>query len=143
MPAIELPVRGSLIAGIGSQSSKVCHVWEQSMRYVFLVHRDEAQSNAISTRERDAFENECQANEQDLRQSGHLFAVEGLYSGCTVLTVQAVSGEVSVAETQGKLIRLFFINARGLNEAIQVASKMPQARSGPIEVRPIVELDQA
>ena len=112
------------------------------MRYVFLAYRDEAQWNALSTSERDALENACQANEQDLRQSGHLLAVEGLYSSCAVLTVQAVNGEVSVAETQGQFIRLFFINARDLNEAIQVASRMPQARSGPIEVRPIVELEQ-
>jgi hypothetical protein len=96
----------------------------------------------MTSSERGALENACQANEQDLRQSGHLFAVEGLYSDRIALTVQAVNGEVSVTETQGQLIQLFFINARDLNEAIQVASKMSQARSGPIEVRPIVELDQ-
>ena len=112
------------------------------MRYVFLAYRDEAQWNALSTSERDALENACQVNEQDLRQSGHLLAVEGFYSGYPALTVQVVNGEMSVTETQGQLIRLFFINARDLNEAIQVASKMPQARSGLIEVRPIVELGQ-
>jgi len=52
------------------------------------------------------------------------------------------NGKVSVAdgpfvETNEQLIRLFFINARDLNEAIHVASKMPQARGGPIEVRPM------
>ncbi len=121
---------------------QVGHAWEQCMRYVFLVHRDEAQWNALSTRERDALENTCQANEQDLRQSGHLFAVEGLCNSRTTIMVQAVNGEVSFTETQGQLIRLFFINARDLNEAIYLAAKMPQARSGPIEVRPIMELDQ-
>jgi hypothetical protein len=41
----------------------------------------------------------------------------------------------------GELIRLFFIRTRDLNEAIRVASKMPQAFTGPIEVRPVLTLD--
>src|SRR5512136_856005 len=112
------------------------------MRYVFLAYRDEQQWDAISTCERDALENACQANEQDLRQRGRLFAVESVQSTSSTITVQILNGEVSFTETKGQLIRLFFINARDLNEAIQVAVKMPQARSGPIEVRPIVELSQ-
>ena len=117
------------------------------MKYVFLAYRDEKQWDAMSPSERDALENACLANEQDLRESGHLFTVEGLESSRTAITVQDVNGKVSVtdvpfAETKGQLIRLFFINARDLNEAIQVAAKMPQARRGPIEVKPIVELCQ-
>jgi hypothetical protein len=61
--------------------------------------------------------------------------------------VRFVNGQVSLtdgpcAERQGQLIRLFFIQARDLNEAIRVASQMPQAHRGPIEVRPIMELDR-
>ena len=116
------------------------------MKYVFLAYRDEKQWEAMSSRERDALENACQANEQDLRQSSHLCAVKGLQSSHTAITVQIVNGQVSLtdgpfAERQGQLIRLFFIKARDLNEAIQVASKMPQARAGPIEVRPVTTLD--
>ena len=48
-----------------------------------------------------------------------------------------------LAEIKEQLIQLFFIKARDLNEAIQVASKMPQARTGPIEVRPVIELDRS
>ncbi|MCI0574579.1 MAG: YciI family protein [Chloroflexi bacterium] len=117
------------------------------MKYVFLAYRDEEQWNAMSAGERDALESACLANEQDLRQSGHLFAVEDLQSRNTTLTVQVVNGKVSLtggsfAETKGQLVQLFIINARDLNEAIQVASKMPQARRGPIEVRPIIDLDK-
>lgn len=112
------------------------------MRYVFLAYKDEKQWDAMSTHERDALENACQANEQDLRQSGRLFAVESLQSSRSGITVRILNSKVSFTETKGQLIRLFFINARDLNEAIQVASKMPQARSGPIEVRPIIELNQ-
>ena len=114
------------------------------MRYVLLAYKDERQSDAMEAHERVALENACAANEQDLRQSGRLLAVEDLTSGHTAITVRVVNGMVSVTEspvieTKGQLSRLFFINARDLNEAIQVASKMPQVRSGPIEVRPIME----
>ena len=117
------------------------------MKYVFLAYRDEKQWDAMSASERDALEHAGQANEQDLRQSGHLLAVEGLQSSHTAITVRIVNGKVSLTdgpctETQWELIRLFFINGRDLNEAIRVVSKMPQAREGPIEVRPVMELDR-
>ena len=117
------------------------------MRYVFLAYKDERQSVAMSARERAALDNECAANEQDLWQSGHLLAVEDLHTSHTAITVRVVNGMVSVtdspvAKAQGQLIRLFFINARDLNEAIQIAVQMPQVRIGLIEVRSIVELNQ-
>jgi hypothetical protein len=117
------------------------------MRYIFLAYRDEKQWEAMSANERDVLESACRANEQDLQESGRILAVEDLQSSRTAITVQDVNGKVSVtdvpfAETKGQLIRLFFINANDLNEAIQVAAKMPQARRGPIEVKPIVELCQ-
>ena len=118
------------------------------MKYIFLVYRDEKQWEAMSTQERDVFENACLANEQDLRQSGHLLAVEGLQSSNTAITVRIENGKVALTDgpfagTQGQLIRLFFVQARDLNEAIRVASKMPQARRGPIEVRPVMESDRS
>ena len=75
----------------------------------------------------------------------HLIRVGGLQSSSTATTVRVQKGKVSVtdgpfAETKEQLIGIFTIN-RDLNEAIQVASAMPQAR-GPIEVRPILEFDQ-
>lgn len=117
------------------------------MKYVFLAYRDEKQWEAMSAAERDALENACLVHEQDLRQSGRLVAVEGLQSSSTALTVRIVNGQVSLTDgsmagTPGQLIRIFFIRARDLNEAILVASKMPQARTGPIEVRPVMEFDQ-
>lgn len=111
------------------------------MKYLLLVYGDERQWDAMSTSERDAFEDACLANDEALRESGHLLAVEGLYSSHTAATVRVHSGKVSIndgpfAQMKEQLIGLYFINARDLNEAIQVASNMPQARTGPIEVRP-------
>lgn len=115
------------------------------MKYVFLVYQDE-QGDGLSPYERDLFETVCQASEQELRQSGHLLSVEGLQASDTAIMVQLVNGEVSLrdgpfTETRRELIQLFFIDARDLNEAIRLASKMPQARRGPIEVRPVLKSD--
>ena len=117
------------------------------MMYAFLAYADEKQWDAMSTSERDALGNACRSNDEVLRKSGHLIRVEGLQSSSTATTVRVQKGKGAVtdgpfAETKEQLIGIFTINARDLNEAIQVASKMPQARGGPIEVRPILEFDQ-
>jgi hypothetical protein len=97
--------------------------------------------------EREALGNACLANDQALRASGRLLAVEGLQSSRTAITVRLQHGGLSVsdgpyAEAAEQLIGIFTIDARDLNEAIQVAACMPQACAGPIEVRPIMILDQ-
>jgi hypothetical protein len=117
------------------------------MKYIFLVFQDEEQWNAQSTRERAAFEDACRASEQALWQSGHLLAVENLQSSRTAITVRIVDGRVfltegTLAKTKEQLIGIFFIKARDLNEAIQVASKIPQAWGGAIELRPMMEFNQ-
>jgi hypothetical protein len=113
------------------------------MKYVLLVYRDEQQWEVMSAGERKVFVESCRANEQDMRQSHHLVDIETLQSD-TTLTVRVVSGRLSltdgpVADTEQQLVQLLIVKAKDLNQAIQVASKMPQARGGPIEVRPVVE----
>jgi hypothetical protein len=117
------------------------------MKYLLLAYADERQLEALSTSERDALANACLANDEALRKSGHLLAVEGLEHSRSATMVRVYNGKLSIAEgpyaeTKEQLIGLFFINARDLNEAIQVAAKMPQARGGPIEVRPILKFDE-
>ena len=116
------------------------------MLYVLLAYEDEQQA-ALSSSEREAFRNACQANDEALRISGHLLAAEALQNICTATTVRLQHGQLSVtvgglAATREQLIGIFTITARDLNEAIQVAASMPQARGGPIEVRPIVAYEQ-
>ena len=117
------------------------------MRYVLLAYRDEQQLDAMSSSERDALANACLDNDEALRKSGHLLAVEGLQGSRSATTVRVQNGKLSVsdgpyAKTKEQLIGIFTIAARDLNEAIQVAAKMPQAHGGLIEVRPILEFDQ-
>jgi hypothetical protein len=114
------------------------------MQYLFLAYADAKRLDALSTSERDAFEHACLANDKALRESGHLLTVEALQRNNTT-TVQVHNGKVSVTDCQlaaanEQLVGLFFIDARDLNEAIQVAARMPQASGGPIEVRSMMAL---
>ncbi len=82
-----------------------------------------------------------------LKKNGHLLAVEQLEPVQTAITVRVRNGKLSVtdgpfAETKEQVGGFFLIEARDLNEAIQVASQFPSARFGSLEVRPVRELDR-
>ena len=77
-----------------------------------------------------------------IRKSGHCIASEALESVHTATTVRVRSGTVSItdgpfAETKEQLAGFYMIDAADLDEAIAIASKIPPARVGSIEVRPI------
>ena len=115
------------------------------MKYLFLAYGDEKQLAAMSASERHALGSECMANDELLRKNGHLLAVQGLQNSRSATTVRVQNGKAFVtdgpyAETKEQILGIFTIDARDLNEAIQLASNMPQVHAGPIEVRPIVEL---
>ena len=112
------------------------------MRYIFLAYNDEALLQSMPPSEREALGNACAANDDALRTSGHLLAVEGLQHSDSATTVRVQNGKVSLADgpyalTTEQLSGLFVIDARDLNEAIQIAAQMPQTRGGPIEIRPL------
>jgi len=81
---------------------------------------------------------------EDLRRSGHLVGCNRLEPPETATTVRVRMGKVSTtdgpfAETKEQLGGYYVIEARDLNEAIQVAARIPGARLGCVEVRPIAE----
>lgn len=81
---------------------------------------------------------------EELRQSGRLVLTHALQSVRSATTVRVRHGRLSTtdgpfAETKESLGGFFLVEARDLNEAIQVAAKWPSARLGSIEVRPIEE----
>ena len=109
------------------------------MKYLCLVYLEEGKLHAVPDRE-------CQACGDGLRQSGVLVAAEALQPVATASTVRIRNGKVSVtdgpfAETKEQLAGFYLIEARDLNDAIQVASKIPPAREGSIEVRPVRTLE--
>ena len=82
---------------------------------------------------------------ESLVTSGHLLGGEALEPVHTATTVRVRNGKMSVtdgpfAETKEQLAGFYFIDARDLDEAIQIAAKIPPARVGSIEVRPVREL---
>jgi len=81
----------------------------------------------------------------ELRASGHLISGTPLHPTHTATTVRVRNGQLAVtdgpfAETKEQLAGFYLIDARDLNEAIQLASKIPPAKYGSIEVRPTREL---
>ena len=105
------------------------------MKYLCLVYLDEKRLDELP-------DEDCVAYDTAIRKSHHCIASEALYSVQTATTVRVRSGKVAVtdgpfAETKEQLAGFYMIEARDLNEAIQLASKIPPARVGCVEVRPI------
>lgn len=114
------------------------------MKYLCLAYEEEKKLNALSKSEWDPLRRETLDYVEELRKSGYLMATHALQSVQTAATVRIRGGKLSVtdgpfAETKEQLGGFFLIEARDLNEAIQVASRWPSARLGSIEVRPIEE----
>ena len=83
--------------------------------------------------------------DEALRRSGHLLAAQALQPVETATTIRVRNGKLSTtdgpfAETKEQLGGFVLIEARDLNDAIQVAAQIPMGRRGSIEVRPIKEL---
>jgi hypothetical protein len=107
-----------------------------------MAYEEESKLNALSQGEWDALRTETLNYLDELKKSGYLIAAEPLQSVRNAATVRVRDGKVSItdgpfAETKETLGGFFLINAKDLNEAIQVAAKWPSARLGSIEVRPV------
>jgi hypothetical protein len=119
---------------------------EETMKYLCLVYHEEEKMDALPASEYDAIVREVLAYREELRQGGHYITSSPLESVQTATTIRVRGGKVSVtdgpfAETREQLGGFYLIEARDLNEAIRLASQMPPARLGCIEVRPLKEFD--
>jgi hypothetical protein len=115
------------------------------MRYVCLVYLVEQDLAVMTTPEADRCTAESLACDDALRRAGHLVVAHALQPVETATTVRVRGGKLFTtdgpfAETKEQLGGFLLIEARDLNEAIQVAARIPLARRGSIEVRPIREL---
>ncbi|HEV8518551.1 MAG TPA: YciI family protein [Burkholderiales bacterium] len=105
------------------------------MKYLCLVYLDEKRLDELP-------DEDCVDFDAGIRKTGQCLASEALQSVQTATTVRMRGGKLSVtdgpfAETKEQLAGFYMIEARDLNEAIQVAAKIPPARVGCVEVRPI------
>lgn len=109
------------------------------MKYVCLVYLEEEKLRAVPDRE-------CAAAGDGLKKSGRLVAAEALQPVKTAKTVRIRQGQVKIldgpfAETKELLAGFYLIDAKDMDEATEIASRIPPAREGSIEVRPVRELE--
>jgi hypothetical protein len=109
------------------------------MKYVCLVYLEKQKLHAVP-------DNECFACGEELKANGLLIAAEALQPVETATSVRVRDGSMMTtdgpfAETKEQLAGFYLIEARDLNDAILLAAKIPPAREGTIEVRPVRELD--
>ena len=114
------------------------------MKYLCLIYNDERQLSAMSEADYRALADETLALDEELRSSDYVVASDALEPVRAAVTVRVRDGRLSAtdgpfAETKEQLGGFFLIEARDLNEAIQLAGRIPSARLGSVEVRPISE----
>lgn len=117
------------------------------MKYLCLIYDEEKKMAAMDKSTSDAFMGEYFAFTEGIRQSGHYLGGEALQPVETATCVRLRNGKVSTtdgpfAETREQLGGYYMIEAKDLNDAIQVASRIPSAKYGTVEVRPIMVFDQ-
>jgi len=115
------------------------------MQYLLLIYQNEAEMAKADPATMQAMHDEYRIFTQSIIQSGHFKGGDALERTATATTVRVRNGKLSVtdgpfAETKEQLAGFYMIDAKDLNEAIQLASRIPPARIGSIEVRPTREL---
>ena len=115
------------------------------MRYLCLIYEDEKKYESMSQEEAGAIFGEYFGFTESIKQSGQYVGGEALQPTNTATTVRVRNGKVSTtdgpfAETKEQLGGYYLVNAADLNEAIQIAARIPGARFGSVEVRPIMEV---
>src|SRR5262245_17978028 len=105
------------------------------MKYVCFVYGEERLMRTVG-------DHECVANGQALQKGGHYVAAESLQPIATAATVRVRNGKVTVtdgpfAEAKEVIAGFYLIDAKDFDEALELAAKIPPARVGAIEVRPV------
>jgi hypothetical protein len=113
------------------------------MKYLCLISA-ETLMEQMSEADAEKHYEEYREFTEDIRKSGHLIGCNRLVPPHTAITVRVRKGKISTtdgpyAETKEQLGGYYIIEAKDLNEAIQVAARIPGARLGCVEVRPIAE----
>jgi hypothetical protein len=112
------------------------------MKYICLGYYDPGKVENMSESERNAMFDACFSYDEELRRNGHYAAGEALEPDNTAMTVSWKNGKVAVtdgpyAETKEQLGGILVLEARDLNQAIQLMSQHPSVRYGSsFEIRP-------
>jgi hypothetical protein len=112
------------------------------MRYLCLIYHDEAMIDGLPADEHAALIHDVLDYREALRQGGHDVDATLVQPAESATTIRVRHGRVQIADgpaagTREQLGGYYLIDARDLNEAIRLAARMPTARLGSIEVRPV------
>ncbi len=118
------------------------------MKYLCLIYDNESEWAKFPKEVQDKYMGEYMAFGDSIKKSGQYIGANQLHPSHTATVVRARNGKVSTTdgpfvETKEQLGGYYLIEAKDLNDAIQVASRIPSARFGAIEVRPVVERTSA
>lgn len=113
------------------------------MKYLCLIYAEEANASKVSQSEMRQVMADYDVFTKDIVQKGQYVAGEALQFTNTATTVRVREGKVLTtdgpfAETKEQLGGFYMIDATDLNEALQIASRIPGARWGSVEVRPVM-----
>ena len=117
------------------------------MKYLCSIYGEESQWSSATPEQMNEVLEAYGAFGEEAGQAGVILAGEGLEPTSSATTVRVRDGERMLtdgpfAETKEQLGGFYLIEARDLNEAIQIAARIPSARLGSIEVRPVVDFSK-
>jgi hypothetical protein len=112
------------------------------MQYILLIYESEAESKSRNPEESQRIYGEYMTFTAGIKESGHMRAGEPLESSATATTVRVKAGKTvrtdgPFAETREQLGGFYIVEAKDLDEAVGIAARIPAAKHGSVEVRPI------
>jgi hypothetical protein len=116
------------------------------MQYLLMIYLNEAEFGKMSPAQRKELSAEYGVFTQSIVQSGHFKAGDGLQPTTTATTVRVRDGKTLTtdgpfAETREQLAGYYLVEAKDLDAALAVAARIPGARTGSVEVRPVMVYD--
>jgi hypothetical protein len=113
------------------------------MQYLLMIYEREADWNTMSEKDKGAIFQEYMAFTQGIMKSGHHRAGDALQPVSTATTVRVRNGKTVTtdgpfAETREQLGGYYLVEAKDLDEATSIAARIPSARHGSIEIRPVM-----
>jgi hypothetical protein len=116
------------------------------MQYMLLIYDNEKNGSSMSEKERNAIMGEYFAFTEEIKKSGAYVAGDALQPTIAATSVRVREGkrlttDGPFAETKEQLGGYYLVNAKDLDEAMAMAARIPAARLGSIEVRPVMKFD--
>jgi len=117
------------------------------MKYMLLIYYDEKTLEKVGRAEEARIEGECLKHNEHLKEKGQFLAANRLHPTSTATSIRTQEGKRLVtdgpfAETREQLGGYCLIEAKDLDEAIEIANQMPPGRLGTVEIRPVLEFGQ-